>query len=91
MATTETATNEIAIWERILRPTGGEMSVQTAQAILRFSMAEADRATMRTLLAKAKGGALSPSEELELDEYERCGNVLSILKAKARRVLKSKA
>ena len=46
---------------------------------------------MRDMLAKAKAGTLRPAEELELDEYERCGNVLSVLKARARRVLKSKA
>jgi hypothetical protein len=84
------ATTETAIWERILRPTGGEMSKRTAEEILQLSISEDDRTKIRALLAKAKAGKISPSEELDLNEYERCGNVLSILKAKARRVLKSK-
>ena len=85
------ATTEAAIWERIIRPDGGEMSADTAKAILRFKIPDADRANMSDLLAKAKAGAISPVENLELDEFERCGNVLSILKAKALRILKSQS
>jgi hypothetical protein len=85
------ATTEVAIWERILRPDGAEMSRKTAAAILEFSIAPEDRVRMSSLLARAKNGTLTPAEELDLDEYERCGNVLSILKAKARRILKASA
>ena len=85
------ATTELAIWERIVRPSGGEMSKDTAKAILRLTIADDDRTTMRALLAKAKASSISPAEELDLDELERCGNVLSILKAKARRVLRSRS
>ena len=84
------ATTEAAIWERIIRPDGGEMSKDTARAILRFTISDDDRESMNAMLAKAKAGRISPAEELELDEFERCGNVLSILKAKARRILKSR-
>jgi hypothetical protein len=84
------ATTETAIWERILRPAGNEMSRRTAEEILQLTISEDDRANLRALLAKAKSGTITPSEESELDEYERCGNMLSILKSKARRVLKSK-
>lgn len=82
-------TTELSIWEAILRPHFGPMSPQTARTILDLSIPDSERARMRTLLAKAKAGTISRDESIDLDEYERTGNMLSILKAKARRVLKS--
>lgn len=82
------AVTEATLWERILRPEGGAMAPETAEAILLFSFSETDRERMKALLAKAKRGSITPTEELEIDEYERVGNLLSILKAKARRVVK---
>jgi hypothetical protein len=84
------ATTEVTIWEMILRPHFGEMTPKTAQTILALGIPEVERERMKVLLAKAKTGTLSPEESLDLNEYERAGNILSILKAKARRVLKSK-
>lgn len=83
-------TTEVSIWEMILRPHFGEMSRETAEAILGFSIPDAERTRMKALLLKAKAGKLSREEALDLDEYERAGNTLSVLKAKARRILKSK-
>ena len=85
------ATTEVAIWEQIIRPEGSEMDRETAQAILQFSFSTDERARMRKLLGKAKEGSLRPEEEMAIDEYERAGTVLSILKAKARRILKSRS
>ena len=84
------ATTELTIWEMILRPHFGEMAPKTAKTILDLSIPEPERARMKALLAKAKAGTLSREESLDLDEYERAGNMLSVLKAKARRILKSK-
>jgi hypothetical protein len=85
------ATTEVAIWEQIIRPEGSEMDRETAQAILRLSFSADDRARMRELLGKAKEGKLRAEEELEIDGYERAGTLLSILKAKARRILKPRS
>ena len=82
------ATTEMSIWEMILRPHFGEMTPQTARTILDLSIPENERARMKALLAKAKAGTLSREESLDLDEYERAGNMLSVLKVKARRILK---
>src|SRR5436309_3505782 len=84
------ATTAVTIWEMILRPHFGEMTPETARTILGLSIPESEHARMKELLAKAKAGTLSREEALDLDEYERAGNMLSVLKAKARRVLKSK-
>jgi hypothetical protein len=81
------ATTEVTIWEMILRPHFGEMSPRTAKTILDMGIPETERARMKALLAKAKLGTISPDESLDLNEYERAGNILSILKAKARRVV----
>jgi hypothetical protein len=43
---------------------------------------------MRELSAKARRGTLTPEEDAEMDNFERVGSILSILKSKARQVLK---
>lgn len=83
-------TTEVNVWEMILRPHFGQMTPQTAKAILAMSIPENERLRMKALLAKAKAGTLTREESLDLDEYERAGNMLSVLKAKARRILKLK-
>jgi len=83
-------TTEVTIWEMILRPHFGAMTPKTAKTILDLSIPDSERERMKVLLAKAKAGTLTRDETLDLDEYERAGNMLSVLKAKARRILKSK-
>ena len=82
-------TTEANMWELILRPRFGRMSAETAHTILGFSIPAAERSRMKILLAKAKDGNLTKEESLEMDEFERMGTMLSILKARARRVLKA--
>ncbi len=43
---------------------------------------------MRVLLAKAKKGTLAAEMQVEIDSYERDGHMLSLMKSKARRLLK---
>ncbi len=43
---------------------------------------------MHKLSAKARAGTLTPQEEGDMDTFERAGALLSILKSKARQVLK---
>ena len=43
---------------------------------------------MRELSAKARAGSLSEEEDDEIETFERAGTLLSILKSKARLVLK---
>jgi hypothetical protein len=82
------ATSEVTIWEQIMRPNGEVMSRDTAERILEFSFSVKEKERMKQLLARAKDGTISPAEELEISEFERVGNLLSILKAKARRIVK---
>jgi hypothetical protein len=39
---------------------------------------------MQELAAKARAGTLSPAEQIEIDNYEKVGHVLSLMKAKAK-------
>jgi hypothetical protein len=80
-------TNEAAIWARVINP-DGDLSPATARAILQLSFPDRDRQRMRELSAKARAGTLTDTEEFEMDNFERVGQVLSILKSKARKVLK---
>ncbi len=62
-----------------------------ARAVLRLSFPKAHRDRMRKLSAKARAGALTPDEDSEMDDFERAGALLSILKSKARQALKEAA
>jgi hypothetical protein len=78
---------EAELWMRILYPEA-EMSPQAASAILRLSFPKADVKRMRELSAKARDGRLTAEDHAEMDNFERVGSTLSILKSKARQVLK---
>jgi len=45
---------------------------------------------MKKLSIKARGGRLTPSEQVELDTFERLGCLLDIIHSKARQALKKK-
>jgi len=78
---------EAELWMRILHP-DDDMSPQAASAILHLSFPETDVKRMRELAAKARAGQLTPEDHAEMDNFERVGSTLSILKSKARQVLK---
>jgi hypothetical protein len=78
---------EAEVWMRILHPED-DLSPRAARAILRLSFAKNDISRMHELSAKARAGTLTPEEDAEMDSFERVGPILSILKSKARQVLK---
>jgi hypothetical protein len=78
---------EAEVWMRILHP-DEELSPRVARAILGLSFPKNDIRRMHELSAKARAGALTLEEDAEMDTFERVGSILSILKSKARQVLK---
>jgi hypothetical protein len=78
---------EAEIWLRILHP-DEELSPRVARAILKLSFCKEDVTRMRELSAKARAGTLTSEEDAAMDNFERAGSILSILKSKARQVLK---
>jgi hypothetical protein len=81
--------SEADIWERIIHP-DGPMSKEAARRILDLAFTDEDRARMHDLAERNRRGELSDDEEAELDHFCRVGTLLSILKLRARRVLKSR-
>ena len=84
-----TPASEIAIWERIIHPTG-PMSRETAQRVVELEFTDEERQRMHQLAERNRAGALAPGEDEELDNFCRVGTTLSFLKSRARQVLKSR-
>ena len=76
-----------AILNRLIQPNGGDLPPEAARSILTLEFSEFDHARMAELSVKAQAGALSADEREELGEYLRAGDMLAILKLKARRSL----
>jgi hypothetical protein len=91
MQTAHFGTSEVAIFSRVLEPDQATLSIAAAEAILEFGFKQADKDRMAELSAKAKEGTLSPEEQEEINNYEKVGHVLSLMKSKARRSLKSQS
>ena len=82
------STSEAALWGRLFDPTSHELSTDVARYILTLSFPQPDVARMHELANKARAGTLTLEEQIELDNYERVGHVLSLMKSKARKALK---
>jgi hypothetical protein len=65
------------------------MSRQAARRILQLEFTNEDRARVRSLTERNQHGRLSDDEQTELDEFCRVATLLSLLKVRARRILKS--
>ena len=87
MQVAHAGTSEVAIFGRVLEPEEATLDVAAAKAILNLDFKQADKDWMRELLAKAKKGTLLAAEQVEIDNYERVGHMLSLMKSKARRSL----
>ena len=59
--------------------------------ILQLEFPPEDKERMQELAAKARDGSLSAAEQEVIRNYERVGNLLGIIKAKARQRLKGEA
>jgi hypothetical protein len=90
MQVAHTGTSEVAIFGRVLEPDEATLDAAAARAILNLDFKQADKDRMRQLLAKAKAGTLTAGEETEIDNYERVGHMLSLMKSKARLSLKTR-
>jgi hypothetical protein len=89
MSISHAGTSEIAIFGRVLEPEKATLDVAAARAILELDFPQADKDRMRELLGKAKTGDLEAEEQVEIDNYDRVGHMISQMKSKARRSLAS--
>lgn len=82
-------TTEGAIWGRLLQADNKPLSAEAARLFLRLEFPVEDKERMHELAAKAREGSLDDDEQEEIRNYERVGNLLGLLKSKARQRLKS--
>jgi hypothetical protein len=89
LAHTSIDATDVAILSRVLQPDKPTLSPEAARALLTLEFGQEDRERMHQLALKAQEGRLTAQEEVELENYRRVGNLLSLMKSKARRSLKS--
>src|SRR5438477_12234635 len=82
------ASTAAGIWDRLLRPGKGGLSPEAARSLLELQFSEVDHDRMNELAAKARKATLTASERAELEEYIRAGDVLALIKSRARQSLK---
>jgi hypothetical protein len=80
--------SEAALWGRLLDPVGADLSPEAARYILGLQFPQSDIDRMQELAERARAGVLTLEEHIEMDNYERVGHVLSLMKSKARKALK---
>jgi hypothetical protein len=88
MHTAQIGTSEVAIFGRVLDADHATLTVPAALTILTFGFGDADKDRMRELSSKANQGTLTEEEQEEINNYEKVGHMLSLMKSKARCVLK---
>lgn len=89
MSVEHAVSSEVAIFGRMLDANRSALTLATARNILEFGFAEDDQQRMQVLSAQAKQGSLSAIEQEEMNNYEKVGHMLSLMKSRARRLLKS--
>jgi hypothetical protein len=80
--------SEVTILARLLGNEQGRLSVAMARHLLTLGFSERDKARMHELAVRNQEDELSPPEKEEMFAYAKAGTLLSILKSRARRVLK---
>ena len=81
------AQDEITILARVLGNDQGQLPADIARYILTLGFSEGDKARMHDLAVRNQDDALSSAEKEELFAYCKAGDLLSLLKSRARSVL----
>ena len=84
MSEVATPTTETEILEQVLEPNATGMSAEAAKALLGFRFNESAIARINELAEKNRQGTLTPDERVLLERYQRVGNFLNLIHAKAR-------
>ena len=87
IVTTRPGEDEVTILARILGNEDGQLPPDLARYILTLGFSERDKARMHDLVVRNQEDALTPAEKEEMHAFGKAGDLLSILKAKARRTL----
>jgi hypothetical protein len=85
---TKTTMIGTAMLEQLADLDARSMPAETARTFLQMAFKPSHKQRVRILSERARKGILLPSEETELDEFLRVGDLLTILHSKARQALK---
>jgi hypothetical protein len=85
--TARSCENEVTILARILGNEHGELPPDQARYILGLGFSEQDKARMHDLAVRNQDDDLSAAGKEELLAFAKAGDLLAILKSRARRVL----
>jgi hypothetical protein len=80
--------NGIAILERLLEPVSRSLNVEAARKLVRLKADAKTQARVAKLARKCNQGELTAKERAEYERYVTAGNLIAILQAKARLLLK---
>ncbi len=86
-ATTRGGEDEVTILARILGNENGQLPMDLARYMLKLGFSERDKARMHDLVVRNQDDALTPAEKEEMHAFGKAGDLLAILKSKARRTL----
>ncbi len=84
MSQTAIFDTESEILEQVIEPGFAGMSPEAAHAVLRFRFNAAAAARIDELAEKNRKGTIEPAERALLERYQRVGNFLNLVHAKAR-------
>ncbi len=84
MSETATLDTEGEILEQVIEPGSPGMSPEAARALLQFRFNTAEVARMNELADRNRSGTIEQGERALLERYERVGNFLNLIHAKAR-------
>jgi uncharacterized protein YnzC (UPF0291/DUF896 family) len=88
MATAPTEITEADILGQVIAPDEPTLPETSARSILSLQFNEQAVDRMNELAEKKRQNSLSESERAELEKYQRVGNFLNLIQAKARLSLK---
>ena len=86
-AATHAGENEVTILARVFGNDRGRLSPEMSRHILELCFSDRDKARMHDLAARNQEVVLTPAEREELFAFGKAGDLLAILKSKARRTL----
>jgi hypothetical protein len=84
MNRTTSPNSEAAILSRVIQPQQDDLPPAAARAFLKLAFMKADRDRMHELAVKNQAGALSKSEQRELESHRRIARLLDLVPARAR-------
>jgi hypothetical protein len=84
MSDNATFATESEILEQVIDPTTSGMAPEAAKALLELHFTDEAVVRINALAEKNRQGTMSPAERALLERYQRVGNFLNLIHAKAR-------